>query len=85
MANLGAQTNGAHDLRDLLGMDMEDFDSLTEDAIKAVEDLYDELTVFDYSDCNRYWDADIDEDGTNALIEKYHDRIWDENGDARTR
>lgn len=84
MANYGAQTNGAYDLCDLLDITWEEFDRLTEDAREAVDELYDELTVMDYTDCNRYWNEDVDEGMTNILIEKYAERIWNEDGTAKT-
>lgn len=79
--NKGCQVNDSSALQDLL--DIYDYEELEEDAQDAIEELFDDLTVFDDSDCNRYWNADIDEDETNALIEKYADRIWTEDGTLR--
>ena len=80
--NIGAQVNGPYDLCDLLNIPYDDVYNLTEDASDALEELFDELTILDYNNGNRYWDQDVDEDATNALIEKYAPRIWWDNGDA---
>lgn len=85
MANMGAQVNGAYDLCDIVGFTWEEYDHMTEGAMEALEELYDKLTVFDPQYCNRHWNLDIDEDATNALVEKYADRIFDEDGNVRTK
>ena len=80
--NMGCQVQDSSSLQDLLDIYC-GYENLEEDAQDAIEELFDDLTIFDYSDCNRYWNADIDEDETNALIEKYADRIWHDDGTLR--
>jgi hypothetical protein len=82
--NTGAQVNGPYDLCDLLDLSWDAMDNLTEDATDALEELFDELTIFDYNTGNRYWDLDVDDDETNALIEKYAPRLWHDDGTPRT-
>lgn len=81
-ANTGCQVHDSSALQDLLDIYC-GYENLEEDAQYAIDELFDDLTIFDYSDCNRYWNADIDEDETNALIEKYADRIWYDDGTLR--
>jgi hypothetical protein len=84
--NTGAQVNGPYDLCDLLALSWEAMDNLTEDATDALEELFDDLTILDYNNGNHYWDLDVDDDVTNALIEKYAPRLWwGSNGDPIRR
>lgn len=78
----GCQVHDSSALADLLDIHC-DYDELDEDARDAIEELFEEMTVIDYDDCNRYWDTSIGEEETNALIERYSDRIWTEDGSLR--
>lgn len=77
-----ADRNPGGDFLAYLGIDP--FAELAEDASDAIDELYDEMTIFDYSDCNRYWNASLTEEDEAAIIDRYADRIWDENGTPRT-
>lgn len=75
----GCQVNDSSALADILGIYC-DYSELDEEAQDAIEEIFDELTIFDESDCNRYWNTSISEDETYAIIEKYADLIWNADG-----
>lgn len=81
---IGAQTGNIPDGDFLAYLGLNPFEDLTEDASDAIDEIFAEMTIFDYSDCNRYWNASLTEEDEAAIIDRYADRIWDENGTPRT-
>lgn len=81
---MGELCDSPTDILDLLGMGWDEYNEATEDVRDAIRDIWDELVVFDVEGTCFRMNDDIDQDETNAIIARYADRIWDEQGNVRT-